>query len=74
MADNEDRIVYPDEVEAVKEAAKPTDVQSGDSNSVEESMPTTGTIEIASRNVVVVPPNCPPGFVRGKDGVCRQVF
>ncbi|CAF4938021.1 unnamed protein product [Pieris macdunnoughi] len=25
-------------------------------------------------NVVVTPPNCPKGFQRGADGVCREVF
>lgn len=75
MADNNDRIVYPDEIEAVKEAAaKSAVIQGGDSNSVEEPSSIAGDPEIKTRNMITAPPNCPPGYKMGKDGVCREVF
>lgn len=75
MADNNDRIVFPDEVEAVKDAAaKSNVVQGGDSNSIEANASTAGNFEIETRNVITAPPNCPPGYKMGKDGVCREVF
>lgn len=74
MAENNDRIVYPDEVEAVKEAAaKSKVVEGGDNNSI-EAPPIEGVPIITSRNVITVPSNCPPGYKMGKDGVCREVF
>lgn len=75
MAENNDRVVYPDEVEAVKEAAaKSKVVQGGDSNSIEEPPSDVADIGIASRNMITVPSNCPPGTQMGIDGKCHQVF
>lgn len=69
MADN-DRIVYPDEVEDVKAAAAEAADQNkgGDTNTIEE------TPVIMTRNMIQVPPNCPPGYEMGPDGVCREVL
>ncbi|CAG4911546.1 unnamed protein product [Colias eurytheme] len=61
MADNEN-VEQPIEVEEeVKE------VQENESEDKSEET-------LTSRNVVSVPSNCPAGYVRGADGVCRQVF
>lgn len=69
MADT-DRIVFPEEVEEVKEAAKSeVSVEAGDTNSVEETPPT-----VTPRNMIVTPANCPAGYQMGSDGVCREVF
>lgn len=69
MADS-DRIVYPDEVEEVKEEViKATSVEKS------EAVPETPAApSIQMRNMITVPPNCPPGFKMGADGVCREVF
>lgn len=71
MADS-DRIVFPEEVEDVKaaEADAKKDV-GGESNSIETP---PEEITITPRNVIQVPSNCPEGFKRGPDGVCREVF
>lgn len=73
MADS-DRIIYPDEVEDLKAAAADAENKNkgGDSNSIEE--PPVELPEINTRNMIVVPPNCPPGSQMGADGVCREVF
>ncbi|CAH4037288.1 unnamed protein product [Pieris brassicae] len=42
--------------------------EAGDSDDAPDLTNTTFT------NVVVTPPNCPKGFQRGADGVCREVF
>ncbi|KAL0894051.1 hypothetical protein ABMA27_014111 [Loxostege sticticalis] len=66
------RVVYPDEVEEAKEAAaKAVDNKGGDSNDVEEPPP---AVTVATRNMIVAPPNCPPGQQMGSDGVCRPVW
>ncbi|RVE44580.1 hypothetical protein evm_010760 [Chilo suppressalis] len=73
MADS-DRIIFPDEVEDAKAAAAESEDknQGGDSNSLDE-VPVV-VPEIQSRNMIIAPPNCPPGYEMGSDGVCRQIF
>lgn len=73
MADDSGRIVFPDEVDGIKEAANKSkvDVEAGDSNSVEE---TPADPSITSRNMITAPANCPEGYQMGSDGVCRLVF
>lgn len=75
MADT-DRVVYPDEVEDVKaKAAAAVKPEDGDSNSVEETPAEPDTLpQMQTRNMIVVPQNCPEGFQMGADGVCREVF
>lgn len=61
MADNNDRIFNPYDVELVKEeAAKSNVVQGGEPPSL--------------KCTVCVPPNCPPGYKLGKDGKCHEVI
>nr|AON96631.1 hypothetical protein [Bicyclus anynana] len=67
MADN-DRVVFPDEVEDVK-AKVAEETKETATNSIEEPPP-----EPALRNMIQVPPNCPPGQKMGADGICRDVF
>lgn len=71
MADS-DRIVYPDEVEEVKEETiEPKTVEKS------EAAPETPVVVAPTnqmRNMISVPSNCPPGFKMGADGVCREVF
>lgn len=67
-----DRVIFPDEVDDIKETAKAeVKVEGGDSNTVEQSpaMPS-----VTMRNMITVPGNCPPGHQMGADGVCREVF
>lgn len=74
MADkqNNDRIVYPDEVE-IEKNKKPGKVENIEGNSLEE--PTeVQKVTVTSRNMIQVPGNCPPGFQMGSDGKCREVF
>ncbi|CAH2073577.1 unnamed protein product, partial [Iphiclides podalirius] len=69
MADS-DRVVYPDEVEEVKEPViKAKTVEA--SEAVPETPQVMGN---QIRNMISVPSNCPPGFKMGADGVCREVF
>lgn len=37
-----------------------------------ENSPGPQNLEVT--NVIVTPSNCPEGFQRGSDGVCREVF
>ena len=72
MADS-NAIVFPDEVEEAKAAVKAEEkVENGDSNTIEEAP--VETPKVALRNMISVPPNCPPGQQMGADGVCRVVF
>lgn len=72
MADK-DRVVFPDEVENVKakvaEETKETTI-----NTVEEPAATDVEPNVELRNMIQVPPNCPPGYKMGADGVCREIF
>lgn len=68
MADSS-RIVFPDEAEEIKAKAAADKTSGGDTNDVEAPRP-----EVTMRNVVVVPPNCPPGHEMGPDGVCREIW
>lgn len=71
MADT-DRVVFPDEVDDIKETAKSeVQVEAGDSNSVEEAPPVP---TVTMRNMITAPANCPAGQQMGADGVCREVF
>ncbi|XP_039747430.1 uncharacterized protein LOC120624769 isoform X1 [Pararge aegeria] len=69
MADN-DRIVFPDEVDDVK-AKVVEETKETKTNSIEEPPVEP---ETALRNMIQVPGNCPPGQKMGADGVCRDVF
>ncbi|XP_073943479.1 uncharacterized protein [Choristoneura fumiferana] len=75
MADS-DRVVFPDEVADEKaKAAEAQGATGGDKNSVEEAPEeVTPNPNIAMRNVIQAPYNCPPGYTMGADGVCREVF
>ncbi|KPJ06207.1 hypothetical protein RR48_14650 [Papilio machaon] len=69
MADS-DRVVYPDEVEEVKE-----EVMKAKTVEKSETAPETpAAAPIQMRNMISVPPNCPPGYKMGADGVCREIF
>ena len=73
MADDSGRVVFPDELDEIKEAdaKSKVDVDAGNSNSVEESPENPS---VTSRNMITAPANCPAGYQMGSDGVCRQVF
>ncbi|KPI91616.1 hypothetical protein RR46_15120 [Papilio xuthus] len=69
MADS-DRVVYPDEVEEVKE-----EVMQEKTVEKSETVPEPPVAPgIQMRNMISVPSNCPPGYKMGADGVCREVF
>lgn len=72
MADS-DRVVFPEEVEDVKEAA------AKEAEKVEEPTDATDTsatptTQVKMRNMITAPANCPAGYQMGADGVCREVF
>ncbi|XP_046965395.1 uncharacterized protein LOC124533885 [Vanessa cardui] len=72
MADS-NRIVFPDEVDEVK-AKVVTESQATNTNTVEEVPEAPVEVDVATRNMIVAPPNCPPGQKMGADGVCRDIF
>ncbi|CAH2086269.1 unnamed protein product [Euphydryas editha] len=63
MADNSERVVFPDEIEKTKEKVV-EETQATETNSIEQPPEVTG---IHFRNMVTVPGNCPPGQQRGAD-------
>ncbi|CAK1545256.1 unnamed protein product [Leptosia nina] len=73
MADDKDTQPdeQPKEVEVNETVSK---VELPESNAVPNSTTERAPPEITLRNMIDVPPNCPPGFKRGADGVCREIF
>ncbi|XP_050344785.1 uncharacterized protein LOC126769878 [Nymphalis io] len=69
MADS-NRIVFPDEMEQIKAKVVP-ESQVTNTNTVEEP---PEEADVKNRNMIVTPPNCPPGQKMGADGVCRDIF
>ncbi|XP_047528420.1 uncharacterized protein LOC125065034 [Vanessa atalanta] len=72
MADS-NRIVFPDEVEQVKMNIV-AESQATKTNTVEEVTEVPEEVDVKTRNMIVTPPNCPPGQKMGADGVCRDIF
>lgn len=63
----------PTGIEEVNETVSKTEVPS--TTAIPKSIQTEmAPPEITMRNMIVTPPNCPPGFKRGADGVCREIF
>lgn len=59
----------------VKDVEKPiSKVENPTSNAAPTLNRTKRTPEIMLRNMIVTPSNCPPGFERGADGICREIF
>lgn len=63
MAHNNDRIVYPREVEIGIETTAKSNAHTGDSNCVQKPLAGAGIPEMTSRCTICVPPNtkCPDG-------------
>ncbi|CAH4037289.1 unnamed protein product [Pieris brassicae] len=61
-----------DTVRDVNETVSKVEVEH--SKAVPTSNRTKRTPEITLRNMIVTPSNCPPGFQRGADGICRETF
>lgn len=70
MANESERIVFPDEVEQTKEKVA-EETQATETNGIEQPPEKSG---IHLRNMITVPGNCPPGQQRGADGICRDIF
>ncbi|KAJ0180646.1 hypothetical protein K1T71_004050 [Dendrolimus kikuchii] len=71
MADT-DRVVFPDEVDDVKAAAK--EPENTEEVTTPEETSSTTTSQVTMRNMITAPANCPAGYQMGSDGVCREVF
>lgn len=69
---DEERVTYPDEVEAAKKEAAAQ--KNSGPDAVVEGPADVQQVELVNRNFIQTPGNCPPGFKMGADGKCREVF
>ncbi|KAG7307536.1 hypothetical protein JYU34_007741 [Plutella xylostella] len=75
MAEN-DRIDFPEEVKEVKSNSVEEPAPDAEDSKivvVEQSRP-VGLPQIAMRNMIQAPGNCPPGYMMDAEGKCREVF